>query len=169
LKKVNIKESAIVAVSRFYLSLLGFFLKGKFTVEDLEKTIGNFIDKSKTSYISSIDEDGFPNIKAMLSPSDRDGIKTIYFSTNASSLRVSQYRKNPKASIYFCDQRFFRGVMLKGEIEVLDDGESKRRIWQDGDTLYYPKGVDDPDYCVLRFTSKSGRYYSNMKSESFEL
>lgn len=46
---------------------------------------------------------------------------------------------------------------------------AKRMIWQDGDEQYYPLGVTDPDYCVLRFTAFSGRFYSNFKSESFEL
>ena len=42
-------------------------------------------------------------------------------------------------------------------------------IWQEGDTMYYPLGVTDPDYCVLRFTAESGRYYSNFKSEDFSI
>ncbi len=33
--------------------------------------------------------------------------------------------------------------------------------------MYYPKGVTDSDYCVLRFAAQSGRYYSNFKSEDF--
>jgi general stress protein 26 len=42
-------------------------------------------------------------------------------------------------------------------------------IWRDGDTMYYPEGVTDPDYCVLMFTARSGRYYSSFHSESFEV
>ena len=67
------------------------------------------------------------------------------------------------------DKRFFRGVMLKGTMEVLEDATSKEMIWQDGDTMYYPGGVTDPDYCVLKFTAQSGRYYANFNSEDFEV
>ena len=59
--------------------------------------------------------------------------------------------------------------MLKGTMEVLEDSESKEMIWREGDTMYYPKGVTDPDYCVLRFTAAEGRYYSNFKSKTFEI
>lgn len=52
-------------------------------------------------------------------------------------------------------------------MEVLTDPASKEMIWQEGDTMYYPEGVTDPDYCVLKFTAISGRFYSNFKSESF--
>ena len=136
-------------------------------LRDAEQTIGNLIDKQSVAFISSVDSEGFPNTKAMLPPRKREGIKTIYFSTNTSSLRVSQYRESPKACLYFCDRRFFRGVMLKGTIDVLEDAKSKEMIWQDGDTLYYNEGVTDPDYCVLKFTAIHGRYYSNFNSEDF--
>ncbi|HEX3078672.1 MAG TPA: pyridoxamine 5'-phosphate oxidase family protein [Lachnospiraceae bacterium] len=138
-------------------------------MRDIEKTIGNLIEKQGVSYISSIDSEGFPNMKAMLPPRKREGIKTFYFTTNTSSMRVSQYRVNSSASIYFCDKRFFRGVMLVGTMEVLEDSDSKEMIWQNGDSMYYPKGVTDPDYCVLRFTARKGRYYSNFSSESFDI
>jgi general stress protein 26 len=132
-----------------------------------EQAIGNLIDKQGVSFICSIDKDGFPNTKAMLPPRQREGIKQFYFTTNTSSMRVGQYRENPKASIYFCDKRSFRGVMLRGTMEVREDQASKEMIWREGDTMYYPLGVTDPDYCVLRFTAENGRYYSNFKSEDF--
>ena len=138
-------------------------------MRDAEKAIGNLIDKQGIAFISSIDKDGFPNSKAMLPPRKREGIRVFYFTTNTSSMRVSQYRKNPNACIYFCDKRFFRGVMLKGIMEVLEDSASKEMIWKDGDTLYYSKGVTDPDYCVIKFTAKAGRFYSNFSSENFEI
>lgn len=138
-------------------------------MRNTEKTIGNLIDKQGFAIINSIDKDGFPNAKAMLRPRKREGIRIFYFTTNTSSMRVSQYRENPKASIYFFDKRFFRGVMLKGIMEVLEDSASKEMIWQNGDTMYYSKGVSDPDYCVLKFTARTGRFYSNFNSEDFEM
>jgi general stress protein 26 len=138
-------------------------------MRDAGKTIGNLIDKASVSIISSVDEDGFPNTKAMLPPRKREGIKHIFFTTNTSSMRVGQYIGNPKACIYFFDKRFFKGVMLRGVMEVLKDSASKKMIWKDGDEMYYPKGVTDPDYCVLKFTAQNGRYYSNFKSVNFEV
>lgn len=138
-------------------------------MKDAVKTIGNIIDKAAVSIISSVDEAGFPNTKAMLPPRKRAGIKSIFFTTNTSSMRVKQYSKNPKACLYFFDKRFFKGIMLTGTMEVLQDSKSKKMIWKDGDEMYYPKGVTDPDYCVLKFTAQNGRYYSNFKSENFEI
>ena len=138
-------------------------------MRDAEKTLGNLIDHCKHATITSIDEEGFPNTKAMLAPRKREGICTFYFTTNTSSHAVASYNANPKGCIYFCDTRFFRGVMFIGSMEVLTDAQSKEMIWQDGDEMYYSKGVADPDYCVLRFTAVRGRYYTNFKTESFGL
>jgi general stress protein 26 len=138
-------------------------------MKDVEKTVGNLIDKAGVSFIASIDNEGFPNMKAMLPPRKREGIRHIYFTTNTSSMRFNQYKENSKSSIYFCDKRFFRGVMLKGTMEVLVDNNSKELIWRDGDIMYYPLGVTDPDYCVLKFTACCGRFYSNFKSENFDV
>jgi general stress protein 26 len=136
-------------------------------MQNPEKTIGGLIDKQGVSFIASVDEEGFPNMKAMLPPRKREGIHTFWFTTNTSSMRVAQFRKNPKASIYFYDKRFFRGVMLTGTMEVLEDSASKEMIWREGDTMYYKQGVNDPDYCVLRFTATRGRYYSDFSSQDF--
>lgn len=133
------------------------------------ETIGKIIDKAGTSFISYVDNDGFPITKAMLKPRERNGIKEIWFSTNTSSNKVKCFKGNNKASVYFVDKRFFRGVSLVGTVEVLETFEAKERIWQEGNEMYYKEGVTDPDYCVLKFTAIKGRYYSNFKSEDFEI
>lgn len=132
--------------------------------------IFDFIGKQKVAFIASMDNEGFPNMKAMLMPRKIDG-NCLYFTTNTSSMRVAQYRKNPKASVYFFNKgRFsYEGVMLVGVMEVLEDEQTKKEIWRTGDTLYYKKGVSDPDYCVLTFTAAKGRHYLNFKTESFDL
>jgi general stress protein 26 len=137
-------------------------------MRDAEKTIGAIADYQKTAFIASVDEGGFPNIRAMLQPRKRKGIKEFWFTTNTSSIKVKQYGSNPKAGIYFCDNRFMRGVLLIGTMQVLTDAESKELIWRDGDDRYYPLGVTDPDYCVLKFTAEKGRYYHSFKVEEFE-
>jgi general stress protein 26 len=133
--------------------------------EKLEK----FVGRQKTALVGSVDSDGVPNIKAMLLAKKRDGLKAFYFSTNTSSMRVKQFRENAKASIYFYRKGLvkYEGVMLKGVMEVLEDDGIKRELWQRGDKVFYPLGVTDPDYCILKFTAKEGRYYCNLKTESF--
>ena len=129
-----------------------------------------FIKKQKTVFIGSVDEDGFPNIKAMFTPRKIEG-NCFYFSTNTSSLRTKQFMENPRASVYVYKRGRFKyeGIMLTGTMEVLQEAGIKREIWCTGYTMYYKQGVDDPDYCVLKFTAVKGRYYCDLKSESFNM
>ena len=136
-----------------------------------KKKIEHFINRQKVSFVCSVDHEGFPNVKAMLKPRKRNGLREFWFSTNTSSMRVRQYQENSKASIYFCHKGLIRyeGVMLKGTMEVLTDQETKNIIWRKGDTIFYRKGVTDPDYCVLKFTAETGRYYRDLKTEDFSV
>ena len=137
-------------------------------MNEQEKLINELIDNSEIAFLGSVDKEGFPNIKAMLQTSKREGNLIFYFSTNMSSMRVGQWLDNPKACLYFCNQETFVGAMLVGKMEVMTDNETRQMLWCEGDEIYYPKGVTDPDYCVLRFTAQSGRIYNGFHSESFE-
>ena len=133
----------------------------------VKELIAQMADSLPIAFISSVDNEGYPCTKAMLAPRKREGIKTFYFTTNTFSLRVAHYKANPKASIYFCDEKGFKGMMLRGTMEVLTNAKSKEMIWREGDEQYYPGGVTDPNYCVLKFTATDGRFYSNFYPRSF--
>lgn len=48
-------------------------------MRDAEKTIGNIVDKQTIAFLGSVDQEGFPNIKAMLQPRNRVGIRIFIF------------------------------------------------------------------------------------------
>lgn len=136
------------------------------TKEDFFK----FAAKAKTAFISSVDGDGYPVTRAMLAPRKIQE-NDFYFSTNTSSNKIKQYLNDPKACVYFYERgRFkYRGLTLKGTMQVCTDDETKREIWRVGDTLFYKKGVTDPDYCVLKFTATEAEYYCDFKIENIKL
>ena len=61
-------------------------------IRNPEETIGKMIDKAGTSFIAYVDGEGYPITKAMLKPREREGIKTIWFSTNTSSNKVKCFK-----------------------------------------------------------------------------
>lgn len=138
-------------------------------MSDLQKELEPFPDEAGLSFVGSVDDGGFPQVKAMLAPRGREGLRVFWFSTNASSMRVAQFRRNGAACLYFCDPRTFRGLLLTGTMEVLEDAASRRLVWREGDERYYPGGVDGPDCCALRFAARAGRYYCDFHSENFEI
>jgi len=125
-------------------------------------------DDATIAMLGTNGDDGYPNIKAMIKM-ENEGLKTIWFSTNTSSKRVAQLKRDSKVCVYFVDMDQWKGLMLVGTIEVLQDMESRQRLWRPGYEKYYPLGVTDPDYSVLRFTTQWGNYYHALSNVSFEV
>jgi general stress protein 26 len=120
-------------------------------------------ENSAVAYVASINEQDFPQIKAML-VLEHESLRTHFFSTNLSSKRARQFLKNSKASVYYCDSLQFKGALFTGTMEVRTDREAKALLWREGFEIYYPKGVDDPDYCVLAFTADTINYYHGLSN-----
>jgi general stress protein 26 len=95
---------------------------------------------------------------------EHDSIQTQYFSTNLSSKRAQQFLKNPKASVYYCNEAQYKGALFTGKMEVCTDYKTKAFLWREGFEQYYPKGVDDEDYCVFKFTADTVNYYQGLSN-----
>lgn len=144
--------------------------KEKLLKEKLQKEIADAIWKLRkernSAYLSYVGEEGYPNTRAMLIL-EHDHIHTQYLSTNTSSGKIAALLNNPKASIYYCDPDHFQGVLFVGEIEVCTDKETKEFLWRDGFEKYYPQGVTDPDYCVLKLSVTRGSHYHGLCNTQF--
>lgn len=67
--------------------------------------------------------------------------------------------KNGNACLYFSDDLTFEGICLFGTITIHFEREYKALLWNEGDEKYYPKGINDEDYCIMEFIAENGRYY----------
>ena len=125
---------------------------------------------ANVAYVGSVNGEGFPQIKGML-VLESESMKVQYFSTHTSSRRVAHFRANPKACVYYVDatKDKYKGALFTGTIEVCTDHDTKEMLWRDGFEMYYPKGVDDPDYCVYRFTAKTVNYYHGLANMTLSI
>ena len=132
--------------------------------ERLHKKVNTFI-------LSCLGEDGYPLTKAVVPGKHRESLNELYFATNTSSRFATEISKNPKTSVYFYSRNIvWKGCLLKGDMEIITDRSVKERYWQAKFKNAYPqKSLTDPDFCVLRFVPKSGRFYSWYKPEDFEV
>lgn len=142
--------------------------------DEAKKEALALVERSRFAMLGTNGEDGYPNIKAMFNMNnvqklESEGLKTIWFSTNTSSRRVAQLKRDPRACVYFADFDQFKGLMLVGDIEALQDIESRRLLWNEDSERYYPLGLTDPDYTVLRFSARRGNYYQDLANVTFEI
>ena len=116
--------------------------------------IMNLIDRSLFATIGYTDEQGRQNIRRVFCVWHK-GMGRHLISTNTSSSHIQSLMKNNLLS--------FGGdllsVCLFGKAVVHFDRKHKELLWNEGDEKYYPKGVEDEDYCILEFITESGRFY----------
>ena len=139
-------------------------------VDEVKASALELIERSTIAMVGTLDEDGAPRIVAMIK-AEHDGMRTIWFSTNTSSEHVRQLERDPRACVYFAQwaEEPWRGLTLGGRMEILRDRATRERLWQDSSVRFYPQGVDDPDYTVLRFAAKWAKFYQYGTKLRFEL
>ena len=93
------------------------------------------VEKSNFCMLGTNAEDGFPNIKGV-STLKHEGLKKFWFSTNTSSKRVQQLKKDNRTCVYFVAEKPFRGLMLVGTVEILQDIKSRKMLWTEGNEIY---------------------------------
>ena len=112
------------------------------------------------AYLGVIDESGCPHVSTV-SPIKPEDIFTAYFSTalGASLLR------DKRASV--CYRAGGNNITLVGEAEILTDPETKSRYWLDWFIHHFPGGETDPNYCIIKFTTKRVSLWIDNESAEF--
>ena len=97
-------------------------------IEGTEKIAKELLEKTYAGYLSTIDKNGFPYIRAVFNlrckerfPHPAKVIEeydknpfTIYISTNTASIKIKQIEQNKKVSIYYALPNEVKGIQKAG-------------------------------------------------------
>ena len=122
-------------------------------------TVKNAVYKGEVCNLSLIDEDGYPTT-SVLTPAASEGIKWLTLCTSLDGNAVRRIKKCNRASISFTSSEYC--VNLVGEVEIITNADVKREMWYDGLINHYTS-ADDPNYCVLKFTTKRYKLFVDWK------
>lgn len=122
---------------------------------NIQEKAAAIVANAQVITLASIDENGYPRPVAMVKLKVENGV--IYVSTGASSAKTAHFRNNPKAGVSIV--KGGDSVVYTGEVEIVEDEIVKRSLWGDWMLNHFPKGVEDPEYCILKFTPQSHTYW----------
>ncbi len=105
----------------------------------------------------------------MLNLKDKYEDFNILFITNTSSRKMQQIELCHNGSAYFCVNQKWKGVLILGDLEIVEDNELKAQIWEPDWKVYYPQGIEDPDYSILKLNGKKGIIYSDFQKIPFDV
>ncbi len=122
---------------------------------NIKEKAAQIVASAQIITVASIDENGYPRPVAMVKLKEENGV--LYVSTGTSSAKTAHFKANPKAGVSIvCGGD---SVVYTGEMEIVTDEAVKRSLWGDWMLPHFPGGVEDPEYCVLKFTPKSATYW----------
>ena len=144
--------------------------------ENIRQVGLRLMQTAENVYLATTGENGYPDIRSIFNLRNSEQYPTlahlflehdedymVLISTNTSSVKVKELRRDPRAALYYCLPGQIHGMMLSGDMELLQDDELRRVVWVDGWERYYPQGYLDPDFTVLRMYPKlaSGWYQAD--------
>ena len=127
---------------------------------------------------STVNTEGFPETRATANLRNTTQFPTlvdlfqahnddflIYLASDGQSNKFKQAAANPKTAVYFCNAQTPGGLMLCGTTQIVTDGKLKQQLWQDCWEQYFPGGLNDPEYNILKFTPTLARcWFAGMKN-----
>lgn len=99
--------------------------------------------------LAFVDQNGYP-YTTTISISKSDGIRWLTFCTGTGAKADIINRCN-KASVCINSSEYH--IALTGAIEQITAPDIKKEMWYDGLKNHF-SGWDDPNYCVLKFTTE---------------
>jgi len=125
-----------------------------------KKQILKLMDESEAVFLATVGAKG-PIIRALVNlrradaypgiceRARRDGF-AVYLATSRKSSKVREIVADPRVSLYYCVPARYEGVTLNGTARIVDDEDLRRALWCEAWRIYWPDGLGNPDYCVLR-------------------
>ena len=113
-----------------------------------------FLQQARKAALATLDQQGFPHIVAM-GFVVLDGV--MYMTSYAKAQKVLNARRNPKVSVMIetgTDYAEFRGVMIRGQCEVIEDPTFVRHILQANRTPQTDTGNPAGQEALARATKR---------------
>ena len=124
------------------------------------------IKNCDAAYLGVLEENGGPHVSAV-SNINPEGIFGAYFAIGANGNKYRRLKKDNRASV--CYRAPATNITLDGTIEIITDQEIKNRLWQGGFINHFPGGETDPNYCIIKFTTKRVSLWVDNESAEFAI
>ena len=122
-------------------------------------------DKDIFGTLVTIDTDGSP-VPTTISPSRNEGIRWITFCTGRGAPSTVRLDQNNRAAVCLNSPTYH--ISLTGTAEVCTDPGTCREMWYDGLSNHF-SGPDDPNLCVIRFTTRRYSLFIDRESVKGEI
>lgn len=125
---------------------------------DLIKGAEELLAQCSHVTLASVNGEGFPRPVPM-AKGRTSGCNEVWMATGADSLKVAEFRQNPKAGL--CYDHGGASVCLRGTVEIVTDDTIRSAMWQDWYINHFTEGPTDPNYLLLHFVGTEATIWLN--------
>jgi general stress protein 26 len=141
---------------------------GTLTKKEIAEKASKMLEAVKCVYMATNGENGHPNLRALVT-ARVEGIKALWFVSDEESSKVQELLRDDKAVIYAPAARGAGEVRFWGNVEILDDMASRKKVWGDEAAAHFPDGIESPSVRILRFKISNGIYVDkNWQKHAFK-
>ncbi|HSV14919.1 MAG TPA: pyridoxamine 5'-phosphate oxidase family protein [Tepidisphaeraceae bacterium] len=130
--------------------------------QNIEK-LASLIKGVRIAMLTTTDGDGSLHSRPMATQSaDFDG--ELWFLTGQRSHKVQEINRDHHVSLSYADPSDNRYVSISGTARLVRDRKRAEDLWNPMYKAWFPKGLDDPELCVLRVTPERAEYWDSPSS-----
>jgi general stress protein 26 len=128
------------------------------TQEQMVAKVAELIKGINVAMMTTEAEDGLLHSRPMATQkTEFDG--TLWFFTGLSTGKVSEIDWNPEVNLSYADPSDTRYVSVSGTAEIVNDRGKIAELWNDVYKAWFPKGLDDPDLCLMKVEVTFAEYW----------
>lgn len=132
---------------------------------DKQRHLHELVSAFRDAMLVSRDLDGSLHARPMALVEMRPGSDTI-FATSLDSPKIKEVEANPEVLVTF--QGRSRFASIHGTAFVVRDRAEIDRLWSESWRIWFPKGKDDPDLCLLKVSADRGEYWDTSGLEGIK-
>ena len=88
----------------------------------------------------------------------------MWFITSSKTHKVDEIQKYPQSNISFVDNNSQKYVSVSGKLSIVNDRKRLESCWKPAYKAYFPRGMEDKDLCLLKFTIEQAEYWDSSES-----
>ena len=122
-----------------------------------------------TCMFASRGDDGELHARPMSNNGQVEWDGSSWFFAPADGRLVAEVRRSPETvTTYRADDRF-AWVALSGTAELVDDDETKRKLWLEELERWFPNGPGDPNVALIRVESTAAQWWTDQGDGNADL
>jgi len=134
----------------------------KTRAEAIEK-LNDLINEIDFAMLTTVDTDGVLRSRPMSTQkSEFDG--ELWFFTSDKTHKVEEVERDNRVNASYAKPEDNVYVSVSGAASITKDRAKMEELWNPILKAWFPKGLDDPDICLLKITAEQAEYWDSSSS-----